>query len=445
MQTPNPKNVMNDSAALESMSNTHNATRYGLWSLLAGLTFLLAWAALAPIDEGVPSQGLVTLDTKRKPIQHLQGGIVKEVMVREGDIVQEGQVLLVLERAVARANLESVRQHYHALRAAESRLLAEQQDRSSIVWHPDLKSASVDPAVMQHQLIQEQLFRSRRASLQASIAGLNEILAGQEALQTGSQRMLIERKTQLRLLKEELAGIEGLVKEGFMPRNKEWELNRSTAEVMSVIADIESNSQRLLRSIEEVRQRIKVARLEYQKEVENQLADIRREIQADGEKVTAVSQDMERTDIRSPASGQVVGLSVQTIGAVLAPGQHIMDIVPEGAPLMVEARIAPHLIDRVHKGLTTDIRFSSFSHSPQLVVEGQVMSISGDLLSDMETHQSYYLARIEITDNGKKSLGTRVVRPGMIAEVVIRTGERSLLTYLAYPLVRRLAQSMKEE
>jgi protease secretion system membrane fusion protein len=214
---------------------------------------------------------------------------------------------------------------------------------------------------------------------------------------------------------------------------------------MSVIADLESNSQRLLRSNEEVRQRIKVARLEYQKEVENQLADIRREIQADGEKVTAVTQDMERTDIRSPASGQVVGLSVQTVGAVLAPGQHIMDIVPEGAPLMVEARIAPHLIDRVHKGLMTDIRFSSFSHSPQLVVEGEVMTISGDLLSDVETRQSYYLARIEITEKGKKSLGSRVMRPGMTAEVVIRTGERSLLTYLAYPLVRRMAQSMKEE
>ncbi len=445
MQTPTEKNAMNDSAALESMSNTHNATRYGVWSLLAGLAFLIAWATLAPIDEGVPSQGLVTLDTKRKPIQHLQGGIVKEVMVREGDIVREGQVLLVLERAVARANLESVRQHYHALRAAESRLLAEQQDRPSIVWHADLKSAAVDPAVMQHQLIQEQLFRSRRASLHASIAGLNEILAGQEALQQGTQRMLIERKTQLRLLKEELAGIEGLVKDGFMPRNKEWELNRSTAEVMSVIADIESNGQRLLRANEEVRQRIKVARLEYQKEVENQLADIRREIQADGEKVTAVTQDMERTDIRSPASGQVIGLSVQTIGAVIAPGQHIMDIVPQDAPLIVEARIAPQLIDRVHKGLMTDIRFSSFSHSPQLVVQGQVMSISGDLLSDMETRQSYYLARIDITDKGKKSLGARVVRPGMIAEVVIRTGERSLLTYLTYPLVRRLAQSMKEE
>ena len=445
MQTSNEKNAMTDSVALEAMSNTHAATRYGLWSLLVGLAFLVAWAALAPIDEGVPSPGLVMLDTKRKPIQHLQGGIVKEVKVREGDIVHEGQVLLVLERAVARANLESVRQHYHALRAAESRLLAEQKDLNFINWHPDLKSAAVDPAVMQHQLIQEQLFRSRRASLRASVAGLNEILAGQEAMQIGSQRMLIERKTQLRILKEELAGVEGLVKEGFLPRNKEWELNRSTAEVMAVIADIESSSQRLSRSNEEVRQRINVARLEYQKEVENQLADIRREIQADAEKVTAVTQDMERTDIRSPASGQVIGLSVQTIGAVLAPGQHIMDIVPEDAPLMVEARIAPHLIDRVHKGLVTDIRFSSFSHSPQLVIEGQVMSISGDLLSDMETHQSYYLARIDITEKGKKSLAPRVVRPGMTAEVVIRTGERSLLTYLAYPLVRRFAQSLKEE
>jgi len=445
MQTPTEKNEMTDSADLESMSNTHAATRYGLWSLLAGLTFLVAWAAFAPIDEGVPSQGLVMLATKRKPIQHLQGGIVKEVMVREGDIVQEGQVLLVLEPAVARANLESVRQHYHGLRAAESRLLAEQQDRLSIVWHPDLKRATVDSAVMQHQLIQEQLFRSRRASLKASIAALNETLAGQEALQIGNQRMLIERKTQLRLLKDELGVTEGLVKEGFMPRNKEWDLNRSAAEVMSVIAEIEANTQRLSRANEEVRQRIKVARLEYQKEVENQLADIRREIQADGEKVTAVTQDMERTEIRSPAGGEVVGLLVQTTGAVLAPGQHIMDIVPEGAPLMVETRIAPHLIDRVHKGLITDIRFSSFSHSPQLVVEGEVVTISGDLLSDPETRQSFYLARIEITGKGKKSLGSRVVRPGMRAEVVIRTGERSLLTYLAYPLVRRLAQSMKEE
>jgi protease secretion system membrane fusion protein len=427
------------------MSQTRSVTHYGLWSLVVGLAVILAWAIWAPIDEGVPAQGLVTLDTKRKAIQHLQGGIVKEVLVREGDAVKEGQVLMTLEQAVVRANLESVRQHYQALRAAESRLLAEQQGLSKITWHADLHSAHGDALVAQHQMIQEQLFASRRSSLQASLAALAESLAGQEALLLGSQRMLSERRTQLRLVQEELSGIQDLVKEGYMPRNKELELHRNQAEVSSVIADIESNSQRLSRSTEEVRQRMKVTRLEYQKEIENQLAEIRREVQADAEKLTAVTQDMERTDIRSPASGQVVGLSVQTIGAVVAPGQHLMDIVPERAPLMVEARIPPHVIDRVKPGLMTDIRFSSFAHSPQLVVEGQMMSVSGDLLTDIENHQSYYLARIDITDKGKQALASRAIQPGMTAEVVIRTGERSMLTYLMYPLVRRLAQSMKEE
>jgi protease secretion system membrane fusion protein len=433
------------SQELASMSQTRSVTHYGLWSLVFGLAVVLAWAIWAPIDEGVPAQGLVTLDTKRKTIQHLQGGIVKEVLVREGDTVKEGQVLMTLEQAVVRANLESVRQHYQALRAAESRLLAEQQGLPKINWHPDLHSARSDALVAQHQLIQEQLFASRRSSLQASLAALAESLAGQEALQLGSQRMLNERRTQLRLVQEELTNIQDLVKEGYMPRNKELELNRNQAEVSSVIADIESNSQRLSRSTEEVRQRMKVTRLEYQKEIENQLAEIRREVQADAEKLTAVTQDMERTDIRSPAAGQVVGLSVQTVGAVVGPGQHLMDIVPERAPLMVEARIPPHVIDRVKLGLMTDIRFSSFAHSPQLVVEGEMKSISGDLLTDTESHQSYYLARIDITDKGKQALASRAIQPGMTAEVVIRTGERSMLTYLMYPLVRRLAQSMKEE
>jgi len=190
------------------MSNTRSATHYGLWSLILGLGFLLTWAAFAPMDEGVPAQGLVTLDTKRKAIQHFQGGIVKDVMVREGEIVKEGQVLMILEQAVVRANLESVRQHYQALRAAESRLIAEQQNLSKISWHTDLKNVQGNSLVEQHQQIQEQLFKSRRLSLQASLAALAESLAGQEALLSGSQRMLIERRTQLRLLQEELSGIQ---------------------------------------------------------------------------------------------------------------------------------------------------------------------------------------------------------------------------------------------
>jgi len=138
-------------------------------------------------------------------------------------------------------------------------------------------------------------------------------------------------------------------------------------------------------------------------------------------------------------------LAVQSVGAVIAPGQKLMDIVPEQAPLLIEARIPPHVIDRLREGLSTQIRFSAFAHSPQLNVAGRVISVSRDLLTEAETRQSYYLARVEVTPEGLKTLGSRRMQPGMMAEVLINTGERSLLTYLTYPLVRRVAQSMKEE
>jgi protease secretion system membrane fusion protein len=133
------------------------------------------------------------------------------------------------------------------------------------------------------------------------------------------------------------------------------------------------------------------------------------------------------------------------VGAVIAPGQKLMDIVPEQAPLLIEARVPPHVIDRLREGLSTQIRFSAFAHSPQLNVAGRVISVSRDLLTEPETRQSYYLARVEVTSEGMKTLGSRRMQPGMMAEVLINTGERSLLTYLTYPLVRRVAQSMKEE
>ena len=150
--------------------------------------------------------------------------------------------------------------------------------------------------------------------------------------------------------------------------------------------------------------------------------------------------------IRAPATGQVVGLVVQTVGAVVQPGQTLMDIVPDGQPLLLEAHVAPHLIDKVRVGLPADIRFQSFSQAQQPVVEGRVESVSGDLLTDPQNPQrTYYLARLSVTPAGLKALGERRLQPGMPADIVVRTGERTLLTYLLNPLTRRVAASMKEE
>ena len=429
----------------ESSSAAALPGRAGLWLILGGTALLLVWAGFAPLDEGVPTQGLVSLDTKRKTVQHLQGGMVREVLVREGDRVQAEQVLMRLEPATVRANQETVRQHYWSLRAAESRLEAEQRSLPRIQWHSDLQSALQEPAVQPHLQVQTQLFESRKSSFDANQAGLRANLAGLLAQREGGARMLIQRQSQLALFQEELGNIQELVKEGYAPRNRALELQRNLADTSSTIAELESNDQKIQRSIDEMKQRLEQGRAGFQAEVAAQLAEVRRDVQSDAEKLRAVSQDMEHIDIRSPASGQVVGLSVQTVGGVISPGQRLMDIVPEGAPLVVEARIPPHIVDRVKPGLQADVRFSAFAHSPQLTVAGTVQSVSQDVLADPDTRQSYFLARIQLTPEGLAVLGTRTMQAGMSAEVVIRTGERTVLQYLLHPLVRRLAQSMKEE
>lgn len=428
-------------------ADTGRAARVGLWALGLGFGGFLLWAAFAPLDEGVPAQGSVMVDTKRKTVQHLSGGIINRVLVREGEIVQEGQPLIELDAATARANFESVRQRYLGLRAMQGRLVAEQTDANAVTFHPDLVEAASDPLIQVQMDTQRQLFQSRRAALRAALQGIEESIRGQEALLQTYESMLGPRRSQLSLLQEELKHTRGLVAEGYAPRNRQLELERQVAEANAAIAELMGNSVRAQRAIAELRQQTVSRRQEYRKEVETELGNVLREVQSDAEKLVAVRADLERTEIRSPASGQAIGLAIQTVGGVIQAGQKMMDIVPEDEPLLLEAKIEPHLIDKVRTGLKTDVRFNAFSHSPQLVVEGEILSVSSDLLTEQVGggQISYYLARVKITPEGMKVLGNRRLQPGMPVEVIVRTGERSMLTYLLNPLTKRLAASMKEE
>jgi protease secretion system membrane fusion protein len=436
----------NDEGAPRASSDTRAVARTGLLVLTLGFGGFLLWAGLAPLDEGVPTMGMVTLDSKRKTVQHLSGGIVKEVLVQEGQQVKEGQPLLRLDAAVAKANYEAVRQRYLGYRAMQSRLFAEQAGRDAIDFHPDVKEALSDPLIKQQVSTQQQLIQARRAALAADLQGIEESMQGLKEQLGSYQNILVQRRSQLALLTEELTNTRGMVKEGYAPRNRQLELERMVAESNAAIADLTGNSLRVARQVAELGQRSVARKQEYRKEIETQLSDVTREVQSDAEKFVAVTADLVRMEIKSPASGQVVGLSVQTVGAVLQPGQKLLDVVPDQQTLLLEAHIPPHLIDKVQTGLMADIRFNSFAHSPQLVVDGRVMSVSGDLLSDPQQPQySYYLARVQVTPAGMKTLGARQMQPGMPAEIVIKTGERSLLTYLMHPLTKRMAASMKEE
>ena len=442
-----PSSTSADENSDPSASDTGRAARIGLWALGLGFGGFLLWAGLAPLDEGVPSQGTVMIDTKRKTVQHLSGGIIQKVAVHEGQTVKEGDTLIELDSATARSNYESVRQRYLSLRAMQGRLTAEQADKDVITFHPDLLEARSDPLIQIQMQTQSQLLLTRRNSLRATLQGIEESIQSQQGLLTTYEGMLSQRRNQLALIQEELKNTRSLVAEGYAPRNRQLELERQVAEVNTSIVELNGNTLRAQRAIAELRQQAQVRRQEYRKEVETDLANVLREVQSDAEKLAAVKNDLERTEIRSPATGQVIGLAVQTIGGVIQPGQKLMDIVPEDAALLLEARIDPHFIDRVHAGLKTDVRFNAFAHTPQLVVEGEVTSLSNDHLTEQvgSGQVSYYLARVKVTPEGIKKLGTHRLQPGMQAEVVIKTGERSMLTYLINPLTKRLAASMKEE
>lgn len=366
-------------------TDTRNPVRIGILVLIIGFGGFILWASFAPLDEGVPCQGAVSIATKRKVVQHRYGGTVTEVLVQEGQKVAKGDLLMVLDDQTAKARYAEVHQHYLGLRATEARLLAEEAGSARMTLHPDLTS---DPdTVLVRRLVR-------------------------------TQRELLKSRLQIMgLLRKQLAGMKQLADEGFAPLSQQRDLE------------------------------IKVA--QFRAESEGQLAQVQDEVKADAEKSKALAEELADTRVTSPADGQVVGLQVQTEGAVIQPGQKLMDIVPFGEPLLIEAKIAPHLIDKVHAGLTVNLQFTAFAHAPQLVIPGKVESVSGDLLTESPSGAqptvSYYLARIAVTPEGMKMLGRHRIQAGMPVLAVIRTGERTMLTYILHPLMQRMAASLKEE
>jgi protease secretion system membrane fusion protein len=404
-----------------------------------------AWIALAPLDEGVPAGAQVVVDTRPKPIQHQQGGVVLDILVGEGDRVRAGQTLLRMDTAATAAVHESVRQRYYALRAAQGRLQAERNGLARISWHPDLQPATPNPLAQVHMDNQSALLASRRQALDAELRGLADSQQAQQATLASATAMLASRQQQLGLLREELDNTRPLVQEGYAPRNRLLELQRQLAEADAMIAELKGQRERSQSALAELTQRRLQRQSEFQRDVHLQLSEVLRDVDAEAQRLRAADQDMQRTEIRSPVDGHVIGLAVQSPGSVVQPVQKLMDIVPQDEGLLIEARVPPHLADRIRNGQAVDVRFAAFAHTPQLVVQGEVVSVSADAMQDPQAQTTFFLARVSLTAQALDVLGERRLIPGLPAEVVFKTGERSLLAYWLHPLSKRLAESMKEE
>lgn len=415
----------------------------GLFILFVTFGLFGTWAVVAPLDSAALAPGVVTVKTYRKTIQHLEGGIVEDIRVRDGDQVETGDVLLVLDDTQARAELGIVRGQMIATQALEARLQAERDQQAEIAFPSgfDLTDTRIAESVQS----EEQVFKARMNShlgevevLEQRMTQIGEQIRGLEAVIRSKRELMTSYNAEIKDLSE-------LLNDGFVDKQRLRDLERQVAQLEGDMADHRSSIAQAKVQQGEARLQILQLQKDFRTEVVNQLSEVQSRLFDLRERERALTDRVERTVIRAPESGMVLGMQVHTVGGVVQSGAPILDIVPSASDLVVEAQVSPIDIDRVSAGKLADIRFSAFKSATTPVIEGRVEHISADRLTNQETGMPYYLARVELTEAGRKDLGELVLVPGMPAEVLINTGERTLFKYLMQPATNAFARSLIED
>ncbi|AUG02781.1 HlyD family type I secretion periplasmic adaptor subunit [Pseudomonas sp. 09C 129] len=412
---------------------------------IVGVTFGLfgTWAALAPLDGAAYAPGVVTVQTYRKTVQHLEGGIVKSVLAHDGDIVKRDDPLIILDDAQLRSEYEATQSLLIAARAMESRLIAERDGLPAIDFGPMSDPASVRGEEARQG--ETQVFNARRGSRLGQIAVLRERIGQLHQQIKGLESMIAVKVRLEKSYSGEIGELSDLLKQGFVDKQRLLEQDRKLGMLRSEVADHRSTIDKTRLQINETQLQILQVDKDFDSDVAKQLAEVQTKIYDLQEKNSALEDRLSRIVIRAPDAGMVIGMTVHTIGGVVRSATPLLDIVPSVSELVIEAQVAPVDIDRIAIGKRADIRFGAFKSSTTPVIEGEVSSVSGDRLTNEKTGTAYYLARVRVTEHGVRTLGERKLLPGMPADVLIVTGQRTLLQYLMQPARDVMSQSMIEE
>lgn len=370
--------------------------------LIAFGIFLL-WGFFAPIDAGVSTQGTVTVSGYRKQLQHPTGGVVQEILVKEGDVVNEGDILIRINPLKAEAELSTAQLQYINALVTEARLQAERKGATKIIWPKELDAWEDDPKVQEAKAIQLKLFDTRRNEY-------NLVMSG--------------KRTQVETLREESGNIAQLAKEGYVAKSQANQALRSKLDAELTMSSFQAN---------------------YYKEIDMQLAQIQSTRDAMKDRFQSVSFDRDLASIRAPISGTVVGLKVNTVGGTVRSADVLAEIVPVEAKLIVEAQVPPNVIDKVKVGLLAHMRFTAFNADSTPVVDGKVMLVGADKQPSNSGGQGsdFYLAQVEATDKAMEELGALKIQPGMPVDVIFVTGERTFMSYLFKPISDKFARAFK--
>jgi membrane fusion protein, protease secretion system len=424
--------------------DTGISSRRGLLALFVGLGVVVLWAALAPLSQGVPVVGFLKVEGNRKTVQHLRGGIVEQILVSEGEAVKQNQPLVSFNATQVKAQFGIVESQLIGALAMEARLVAERSRKSGIEFPEFLRVRELNPAAREAMTLQETLFRSRQVTLRGEEAIVLQTIAGLEQQIAGIEAQEKAKTEQLRLFAEELDSLKPMYEKGFVPRNRMFELERTIAYLSGGRSEDQANLGRARSQISEMRLRIFQSKDVFHKEVETQLAEVQRQVADLRERMIAIEDDLTRIVVRSPTDGVVVDMSVFTVGGIVSPGQKLMDVVPGDRMLQIEVHIPTQLADNVTPGLAADINFAAFDNFDVPRIPGTLVYFSADRLTDPRTAEAYYLGRVEVKPEAMVLLGKHKLVAGMPANVVIITGERSVLGYLVHPLVSRLQFAFTE-
>jgi HlyD family secretion protein len=400
------------------------------------------WAALAPLAGGAVAPGIVSPSSNRMTVQHLEGGIIRELKVREGDIVAAGQPLIVLDPVQSSATHEALVGHRLSLLARVTRLDAEKTGADGITFPKDLQA---DGRLKDVAMSQLQMFETRRATHQARKDVLAKKIEQQNQVIAGLDAQARSTKKQLGFIQEETASKMELVSKGLLPRPEALRLQRGEAELVGKHSEYLAEIDRVRQQIAETQLQILSFDADRLDDVTAEADKVRRELADLEERLRASADVLERTVITAPAAGTVINMKAKTLGGIVQRGEPILEIVPADDVLIIEAHVSPDDISRVHPGLVAQIHLSAYSSRFLARIEGRVKHVSADRVTNSNGQQMYYLARVEVDRQKiKREMPSVELVPGMGAEVVIITEERTLLQYLFQPLQAALRRGLHE-
>ena len=414
---------------------------------LIAMTFGVAgvWAAVAKLDKAVIATGFIETETNRKTVQHLEGGIVRQILIKEGDHVTEGQVLFRLEQVQAEANNESLSNQLDSALALEARLVAERDGAQEISWPKEFKDRLVEPTLSHTLDDQIHQFEERRGSLEGQ---KNVIQSRIVQLHKEIDGISIEKsstESQETYINQELVGLRELAGKNLVPVTRVYAMERERTRLEGSVGRAVADMAKAESSIDEMNIQIQELTQKFQEEVASSLLDARQKI-ADLRERLSVSQDVvNRLAITAPRAGMVQNLKVFTIGQVLRGGEPLLDIVPDNDALVVHAEFSTTDIDNVFAGMTSEVRFPAFHSRTIPVMLGKIESISHDRLLDESTHQYYYLGLVSLNRADIPDEYRSRVRAGMPAEIIVSSGERTVLNYLVGPLSSSLRKTFREQ